>query len=98
MGYAAAGAGDVDGDGLADFIIGAYQYDCGQINEGVAVVFLGRDVTASADPGQKIGMPGGGCSEVRQLSVKRKAAAALMVLLIITGAGLLVLRRVVADS
>ena len=41
MGNAVATAGDVNGDGYADVIIGAYQYDNGQNNEGVAFLYLG---------------------------------------------------------
>ena len=36
-----AGAGDVNGDGYADVIVGAYRYDDGQTDEGAAFVFLG---------------------------------------------------------
>jgi hypothetical protein len=35
-------AGDVDGDGYADVIVGAYQYDHGQHEEGAAFVYHGR--------------------------------------------------------
>jgi hypothetical protein len=41
MGYSVAGAGDVNGDGYADVIVGAYGYDAGETNEGAAFVFLG---------------------------------------------------------
>jgi hypothetical protein len=41
MGSGVAGAGDVDGDGLADVIVGAALYDAGHSNEGAAFVFLG---------------------------------------------------------
>jgi hypothetical protein len=36
-----AGAGDVNGDGYADVIVGAPLYDNGQSDEGAAFVFLG---------------------------------------------------------
>ena len=36
-----AGAGDVNGDGYADVIVGARYYDAGQTNEGAAFLFLG---------------------------------------------------------
>jgi hypothetical protein len=36
-----AGAGDVNGDGYADVIVGARFYDAGQNDEGAAFVFLG---------------------------------------------------------
>jgi hypothetical protein len=35
-------AGDVNGDGLTDVIVGAYLYDNGQSNEGAAFVYYGR--------------------------------------------------------
>lgn len=41
FGSTVAGAGDVNGDGFGDVIVGARSYDAGQTNEGVAFVFLG---------------------------------------------------------
>jgi len=41
MGYCVASAGDVNGDGYSDVIVGASDYDNGQINEGVALVYHG---------------------------------------------------------
>jgi hypothetical protein len=41
MGYSVASAGDVNGDGYSDVIVGAYLYDNGQSNEGVAFVYHG---------------------------------------------------------
>ena len=41
FGHAVAGAGDVNGDGFADVIVGAYAYDGGIEDEGRAYVFLG---------------------------------------------------------
>ncbi len=44
FGFAAAGAGDVNGDGMADFIIGARGTDAGgQSNAGSAYVYSGAD-------------------------------------------------------
>ncbi|MBK6324831.1 MAG: FG-GAP repeat protein [Chloroflexi bacterium] len=40
-GYAVASAGDVNGDGYDDVIVGANWYDNGQVDEGAAFVFLG---------------------------------------------------------
>jgi hypothetical protein len=41
LGYSVSTAGDVNGDGFADVIAGAYYYDNGQYREGAAFVFLG---------------------------------------------------------
>ncbi len=41
LGYSVAAAGDVNGDGYADVIVGAPNYDAGQADEGAAFVFLG---------------------------------------------------------
>jgi hypothetical protein len=41
FGYSVAGAGDVNGDGYADVIVGAYGYTAGQLSEGAAFVFHG---------------------------------------------------------
>lgn len=41
FGSSVASAGDVNGDGYADVIIGAYQFDNGETNEGRAFLYLG---------------------------------------------------------
>src|SRR3989442_1205237 len=41
MGVSVDGAGDVNGDGYADVIVGAYQYDNGQTEEGRAFAYYG---------------------------------------------------------
>src|SRR5262249_6611668 len=41
FGYAIATAGDVNGDGYADVIVGALSSDNGQVDEGRAYVYLG---------------------------------------------------------
>ncbi len=50
LGQSVAGAGDVNGDGYADVIVGAVDFDAGQANEGAAFVFLGS----------ALGIPSGG--------------------------------------
>src|SRR3970282_264163 len=42
FGISVSGVGDVNGDGYADVIVGAYWYDSGQSTEGAAFVFLGN--------------------------------------------------------
>jgi hypothetical protein len=46
-----AAAGDVNGDGYGDVVVGAYYYDNGQSNEGRSYVYLGTPVglSSSAD-------------------------------------------------
>jgi hypothetical protein len=52
LGQSVAGAGDVNGDGYADVIVGAPSYDNGQTDEGAAWVFLGSaSGIASGNPG-----------------------------------------------
>jgi hypothetical protein len=41
FGHSVAGAGDVNGDGYSDVIVGAYGHDNGQNDEGRAYVYLG---------------------------------------------------------
>jgi len=41
LGWSVGTAGDVNGDNYADVIVGAYQYDNGQVNEGRAYVYYG---------------------------------------------------------
>jgi concanavalin A-like lectin/glucanase superfamily protein/FG-GAP repeat protein/Big-like domain-containing protein len=50
FGYSVAPAGDVNGDGYGDVIVGAYQYDGGQTDEGGAFVYLGTVETLHAGP------------------------------------------------
>jgi hypothetical protein len=42
FGYDVSSAGDVDGDGLDDVLVGVPMYDQGQADEGAAFVYLGR--------------------------------------------------------
>jgi hypothetical protein len=46
---AVSSAGDVDGDGYADVVIGAYGFDNGEVGEGRAFLFLGSGGGLAAD-------------------------------------------------
>jgi hypothetical protein len=43
FGMTVATAGDVNGDGYSDVIVGAYTYDGGQVNEGRTFLYLGNE-------------------------------------------------------
>ncbi|MCG6864964.1 MAG: integrin alpha [Thiogranum sp.] len=86
MGYGASGAGDVNGDGFDDVIVGAYHYDCGQKNEGAAFVFLGG---TSFDSGSQRGT----CTVVGRAYPVKKIAAAVALLLGMAGVFAFLLRR-----
>ena len=64
LGWAAEGAGDVNGDGLPDVVAGAERYTNGQSEEGALYVVLGRGNAPCTDlDGDGYGSPGsGGCS------------------------------------
>lgn len=48
MGISVAGAGDVNGDGFSDLIVGSHKFDNGQTDEGVANVYYGSSTGCSA--------------------------------------------------
>ncbi len=50
FGVSVATAGDVNGDGFSDAIVGAYLYDDGQTDEGRAFVYLGSASGLSTSP------------------------------------------------
>jgi len=50
LGWSVAGAGDVNGDGYADVILGAYNADAGGSNRGQAYLYLGSSSGLSATP------------------------------------------------
>ncbi len=50
FGSAVSGAGDVNGDGCDDLIVGAYRYKNGEAGEGIAYLFLGASGGLSAVP------------------------------------------------
>lgn len=59
FGHAAAGAGDVNGDGYADVIIGAPLYDAGFVDEGAVFMYLGGVSGLSQEPWTAVGGQGG---------------------------------------
>ena len=50
LGVSVARAGDVNGDGADDLVVGAYQYDNGQLDEGRALVYAGSPSGLSNTP------------------------------------------------
>jgi len=50
FGFSVGAAGDVNGDGYGDVIVGAYQYDNGEADEGQARVYFGADAGLSLEP------------------------------------------------
>ncbi len=54
FGYSVSSAGDVNGDGYSDVIIGAPFYDNGQSNEGAAFIFHGSTTGISTSPASVI--------------------------------------------
>jgi len=50
FGFSVATAGDVDGDGYSDVIVGAVGYDGGQIDEGAVFLFRGSALGLGATP------------------------------------------------
>jgi hypothetical protein len=54
FGFSVAGAGDVNGDGYADWIVGAPEWDGGQNGEGSATLFYGSADRASTIPVQDL--------------------------------------------
>jgi hypothetical protein len=50
LGVSVGSAGDVNGDGYADAIVGAYGYDQGEENEGAAFVYLGSAEGLTSGP------------------------------------------------
>ncbi len=50
LGVSVARAGDVNGDGVDDLAVGAYQYDNGQLDEGRALVYAGSPSGLSSTP------------------------------------------------
>ena len=50
FGYAVASAGDVNGDGFSDVIVGSYLQDNGQSNEGRAFVYKGSATGLATSP------------------------------------------------
>ncbi len=84
MGYGASGAGDVNGDGFGDVIVGIYNFDCGQKNEGAAFVFLGGD-QAPGKTGPIDVSHRQSCRPVFEFTRKKKIEVALVLLAVLGG-------------
>ncbi len=54
LGYSVSTAGDVNGDGYSDIIVGAPMYSNGQTNEGLAAVYYGSSTGLPAKPSWKV--------------------------------------------
>jgi FG-GAP repeat protein/VCBS repeat protein len=54
LGHAVAPAGDVNGDGCGDVLVGAPFFDGGQLDEGRALLFLGSSTGLAASPGWSV--------------------------------------------
>ncbi|MEZ5540437.1 MAG: integrin alpha [Pseudomonadota bacterium] len=94
FGSAVAGAGDVDGDGVGDFIVGAYQYDCGQTNEGAAFVIPGGRLAPADSGGQAVAALGERCgSAAVELPFRKRTAALVLLAGVVVLLGLRYLRR-----
>ena len=50
LGSAVAGAGDVNGDGYADLLVGADRYDSGETDEGKVFLYLGSHFLDLSNP------------------------------------------------
>jgi FG-GAP repeat/FG-GAP-like repeat len=55
FGIATTTAGDVNGDGFADLLVGAHLFDDGSVNEGVAFLFLGSAAGLAPTPAWRRG-------------------------------------------
>jgi hypothetical protein len=54
LGSAVGTAGDVNGDGYSDIVVGSPMYDAGQTDEGVVFLFYGSDAGLSTTPDRVI--------------------------------------------
>ncbi|HEU4724173.1 MAG TPA: integrin alpha, partial [Candidatus Eisenbacteria bacterium] len=74
FGISVAGAGDVNDDGFADVVVGAYQNDAGGVDAGRAYVYLGATrvadkasiVLTGADAGDSFGFAVSGAGDVNK--------------------------------
>jgi hypothetical protein len=94
FGSAVSGAGDVNGDGFGDVVIGAYHYNCGQFKEGAVFIYQGGELAAPGRTDPTSGTLRHNCgSGTTGFSIKKVFTALAVLILLTVGSVLLVLHR-----
>ena len=77
FGYSVDCAGDVNGDGYHDLVVGTPYYDVGVENRGIAYVFFGSASGVGTTPDQTLVLPAGSSGTGFGVSVAGASGAAL---------------------